>query len=197
MKKILLTLVLILCAGSTLAQRGPIDKARGLFVAFAVGPRLPVGYFSNSTDVGYAFNVEVAYTDNEYIPFFIFAKVGFDQFPGAQQFYQISDYSNLSTNLLPVSVGIRYYFPPLVENVVLFMPIVEISADYLYMQRLHQFKLFTGKSNYTEDTSKMGLSVGAGMSMFMMEILATYNYYQSNQYLGLDLKVRLPLYINL
>jgi hypothetical protein len=77
------------------------------------------------------------------------------------------------------------------------MPIVEISADYLYMQRLHQFKLFTGKSNYTEDTSKMGLSVGAGMSMFMMEILATYNYYQSNQYLGLDLKVRLPLYINL
>ena len=86
MRKILLILLLIISTAGAFAQRGPIDKARGLFVAFAVGPRLPVGYFSNSTDLGYAFNVEISYTDNEYIPFFIFAKIGSINFRGPSSF---------------------------------------------------------------------------------------------------------------
>ncbi len=195
MKKFLITFLLL--TGISIAQRGPVDKARGVFIAFAVGPRLPINYFANSTDLGYGFNVEVAYTDDEYLPFFVFAKVGFDQFPGSQVFYEATDYSNYSTNMLPVSLGVRYYFKPLVENIVLFMPIVEVSADYAYFQKLHQFKLSSGKSNYIEGNSKIGFSAGVGLSMFMMEILASYNFYQTNQFLSVDLKVRLPLYINL
>ena len=195
MKKLLL--VILLLSGIALAQRGPVDKARGVFIAFGVGPRLPINYFANSTALGSGFNVELAYTDDEYLPFFIFAKIGFDQFPGSQDFYEETDYSNYSTDMLPVSLGIRYYFKPLVQNIVLFMPIVEVSADYAYFQKLHQFKIATGKSNYLEDISKFGFSAGAGLSMFMMEILASYNFYQTNQFLSVDLKVRLPLYINL
>lgn len=195
MKKLIIICFLFISVG--FAQRGPVDKARGVFIAFDVGPRLPLGYFENSTDLGYGFDVEIAYTDNEYLPFFIFGKIGFEQFPGSQQYYEITDYSNYSTNMLPVNLGLRYYFKPLVENVVLFMPIVEVSANYAYFQKLHQFKIASGKSNYLEDISKFGFSAGAGLSMFMMEIVASYNYYQSNQYLSVDLKVRLPLYINL
>ncbi len=196
MKKLIVFLAIAFVA-TAFGQRGTADKAQGLFVAFGVGPRLPVSNFANSTDLGSGFNVEISYTDTRYIPFFVFARVGFDQFPGSQQYYEITDYSNYSTNALPVNVGIRYYFPPLVENVVLFMPIVEISADYNYLQILHQYKPATGKSNYLEDTGKFGFTAGAGLSMFMLEVVADYNYYQSNQFLSVDLKVRLPLYINL
>jgi hypothetical protein len=128
---------------------------------------------------------------------FLFGKIGFDQYSGAQSYYETTDYSNYSTNALPVSLGARYYFPPLVEKVVLFMPVVEVSADYTYFQKLHQFKPESGNSNYLEDVSKFGFSVGAGLSMFLLEIMITYNYMQTNQYLAVDLKVRLPLYISL
>ncbi len=195
MKKILLV-ILLLGTISLYAQEGPVEKARGFFIAVAVGPRLPLGYFANSTDLGYGFNVEFSYTDDEYLPVFMFFKLGFDQFPGSQQFYETTDYSNYSTNALPFNLGVRYYFPPLVENVVLFMPFIEASGNYMYMEKLHQFKPATGKSNFLEDASKFGFSVGTGLSMFMMEILADYNYYYSNQFISLELKVRLPLYIN-
>ncbi len=195
MKKLIL--IILFSLSSVFAQRNAVDKARGFFVAFGVGPRLPVSYFSNSTDLGYGFNIEVAYTDDEYLPLFIFGKIGFDQFPGSQQYYETTDLNNYSTNALPVSFGARYYFPPLVENVVLFMPIVELSFDYTYFQKLHQFKIASGKSNYLEDVSKVGFSIGAGISMFMLEILGSYNYFQTNQFLSVDLKVRLPLYISL
>ncbi len=195
MKKIFL--LLLLAPSILIAQREPVDKARGFFLAFGVGPRLPLSYFANSTDLGYGFNVELSYTDNEYLPAFLYARIGFDQFPGAQSFYETTDYSNYSTNALPVSIGARYYFPPLINSIVLLMPVVEASADYTYYQKLHQFKLSSGKSNYLEDISKFGFSAGAGVSMFMLEALASYNYFQSNQYVSLDLRVRLPLYINL
>jgi hypothetical protein len=172
------------------------DKAEGVFLAIGVGPRLPVGSFANSSDLGYGFNFEFSYTNTDYIPLFIFAKAGFETYPGSQSFYQQTEYSNFSTNILPVSAGLRYYFKPLLENIVLIIPMVEVSLDYLYYQTLNQFKPSSLKSNFKDNYSKLGFSIGGGFSMFMMEILAVYNYNTSNQYVALDLKVRLPLYIN-
>jgi hypothetical protein len=195
MKKIFL-LLFLLAFSISYAGEPPAEKARGLFIAFGVGPRLPINYFSNSTDLGYGFNIEISYTDNEYLPFFLFARVGYLQFPGSQDFYKITDYTNFSTTAIPVNLGFRYYFAPLLENVVLFMPVVEVSAAYTYFEKLNEFKPTANKSNYTETISKIGISGGVGVSMFMMEILATYNFFQTNQYIGLDLKIRLPLFIS-
>jgi hypothetical protein len=193
MKKIILAV--ILCTSLLTAGEPPADKARGIFIAFGVGPRVPVGKFANTTDLGYGFNLELSYTDNEYLPFFLFAKVGFEQYPGSQDYYQASNHSNLSTNVLPVNMGMRYYFPPLLQNIFLLIPIAEVSAAYNYYQVLHEFKQGSGKSNYLEDNSKLGVNAGVGLSMFMMEIFASYNYFENNQFIAFDLKVRLPLYV--
>jgi hypothetical protein len=194
MKKLLF--VLLLFASLPVIAGGlPAEKARGLFIVFGVGPRLPVSSFSNQSSFGYGFNVELDYTDNEYIPFFLFTKIGFQQFPGSQTFYQSSDYSNYSINSFPLTIGARYFFAPLLENVVLFMPVVEFSAAYNFTQVLHQFKSGTGRSNFVENNSRLGFSGGVGISMFLLEVMATYNYFQSVEYVGIDLKVRIPLYI--
>jgi hypothetical protein len=195
MKKYFLAILfLVLSPASLKAQEG---KAEGVFLAIGVGPRLPVGVFANSSDLGYGFNFELSYTNTDYLPLFLFAKIGYETYPGSQSFYQTTDYSNFSTNTLPVSAGLRYYFGPLLENIVLIIPVTEISVCYTYYQTLNQFKSSSLKSNFTATNSKLGFSVGGGFSMFIMEILATYNFNNSNQYVALDLKVRLPLYINL
>ncbi len=195
MKKII---PFILLFSSTLIFAGnpPADKARGIFFAIGVGPRLPVNAFSNQSDLGYGFNLEISYTDNEYLPVFIYAKAGFEQYPGSPDFYQTSDYNNFSTTVFPVILGGRYYFSPIVENVVLLIPIVEASATYSFFSRLHQFKPTSGRSNYTEEVSKLGFNIGLGISMFLAELILNYNYYQSIQFVGVDIKVRLPLFIS-
>ncbi|MFA6596278.1 MAG: hypothetical protein WCS69_01035 [Ignavibacteriaceae bacterium] len=172
------------------------DKARGTFLAIGVGPRIPTFDFNNTTMLGYGFNVEIAYTNNEYLPLFLFGKVGFEQFPGAQSFYQVSTYSQFSTSLLPLSFGARYYLSPILQNIVLILPYVEVATNLTVFQKLHQFKIESGKNNFLEGGSKLGFSVGVGASMFLVEMLASYNYLHNNQYLSFDMKVRLPLYVS-
>lgn len=174
----------------------PSSRASGFFVAFGVGPRMPLGDFANTTDIGYGVNIEFSYTDTDYLPIFLFANIGYEQYPGAQNYFQETEYSNFHTNALPVNIGMRYYFAPLLENIVLLMPIVQASATYTYYQTLHEFDQNANRNNFLDDKSKFGFSAGAGISMFMMELLASYNYMPSNQFISVDLKVRIPLYIN-
>ena len=193
-KYILITIFLFSSVG--FAGIPPSSRASGFFVAFGVGPRMPVGDFANTTDLGYGVNIEFSYTDTDYLPFFLFANVGYEQYPGSQNYFQETEYSNFHTNTLPVNIGMRYYFAPLLENIVLLMPIVQASASYTYYQTLHEFDQNANRNNFLDDESKFGFSAGAGISMFMMELLASYNYMPSNQFISVDLKVRIPLYIN-
>lgn len=186
----------LLLANISFAEKPPSSKATGFFVAFGVGPRMPIGDFSNTTDIGYGVNVEFSYTDNEFLPVFLFGNIGYEQYPGSQNYFQETDYSNFHTNALPVNIGARYYFAPLLENIVLLLPIVQASASYTYYQTLNEFDQNSGKNNFLENESKFGFSAGAGISMFMMELLTSYNYMPSNQFISVDLKVRIPLYIS-
>lgn len=195
MKKFLICFV-ILFSANIFGTDPPAEKAQGIFLAFGVGPRLPLADLSNSTDLGYGFNAEIAYTDNEVLPFFVFANLGIEHYPGSQSFYQETQYSNLSTYAFPLHLGIRYYFSPLLEQIVLIIPIVELSASLTYFDKLHEFKSGSGINNFKEETTKFGASAGVGISMFLMEIIASYNYIESNQFVSADLKVRIPLFIN-
>ena len=195
MKKLIIVLLLVL--SGNLFNLHSSDKARGIFSALGVGPRVPVGNFSDKVLVGYGFNMELSYTDNAYLPFFLFGKIGFEQYPGAQDFYQRTDYSHFSTSLLPVSVGARYYLPPILENIVIVIPLIEASASLTVYQELHEFKPQSLKNNYLEDGIKPGFCIGVGASMFLLEVLASYNYLNDNQFLSVDLKIRLPLYVSI
>jgi hypothetical protein len=191
-----LFIALLIFSTISFAEKPPSSRATGFFVAFGVGPRMPLGDFANTTDIGYGLNVEFSYTDNEFLPVFLFANIGYEQYPGSQNYFQETEYSNFHTNTLPVNIGARYYFSPLLENIVLLMPIIQASASYTFYQTLHEFDQNSGKNNYLDDAHKFGFSAGAGVSMFMMELLATYNYLPSNQFVSVDLKIRIPLYIN-
>jgi hypothetical protein len=179
------------------AEDPPASKAVGVFLTAGVGPRVPIGSFANTTDLGYGINIDLSYTDSDYLPIFVFARLGFEQYPGSQNYYLTSDYSNFSTMIVPASLGIRYYFSPLVESIVLLIPVVEASASATYMQKSHEFKIDSGRNNFKEEIIKFGFNAGIGLSMFILEIMANYNYFESNQYVSFNLNVRLPLLVNL
>jgi len=193
-KYILITLLII--QPITIAEKPPANRAAGLFFGIGVGPRIPVGDFTNTNSVGYGFNLELSYTDNEYLPVFIFLNAGFEQYSSSLSYLKETEFSNYSINSVPISIGARYYFPPLIESIFLLMPIVQASANYNYSHTLIEYDDGIRTPSRYIDENKFGFSAGAGVSAFMMELITSYNYLPQKQFISVDLKVRIPLYIN-
>lgn len=196
MKKYLLKHIVIIFLFALSVEGIAQARAQGLFMSIGVGPRFPIGGFTASNALGYGFNLEFSYSDTDVLPLFVYGSVGFEQYPGSLDFYRRTQYTNFHTNAIPVNIGLRHYFSPLVEDAILLMPIVQASISFNHFEKLHQFKMDLGLSNYIENNSKLGFSAGVGVSMFLLELLVSYNFYESNQFIGLDLKARLPIFIN-
>jgi len=193
MKKLIL--ILLFSSVITSAQLYQFGQARGAFLAVEVGPRFPVGSLSKSSGMGPGFNSTFSYTDNKVFPLFLYGTLGYAHFPGSQELYKQTAYSSFSSNVLTLSAGFRYYFNPLFENIVILMPVLDFGGSFGFFEKAHRFKSDSNMRNFTEDTAYIGGHIGAGFSMFLLDVLGYYNYFYGNQYLSFNMRVTIPVYI--
>jgi hypothetical protein len=193
--KITLLILIICCSNSIYGQLFRFGEARGLFLSIGTGPTIPIGTFSESRNLGIGFDVTLSYTDNEFLPVFLYSKIGFQHFPGKQAFYKRTDYSAFSSNVLSIQPGVRLFLPPLFNEDFILMPVVEGGLTWAYFMDNHQFKIDSGKNNYDSDDNKFGFHLGVGFSMFLMDVMANYNFILHHQFLSFDLRVRIPIFV--
>lgn len=174
-----------------------LGDAKGLFMSLGVGPRFPITDMSNNSNIGVGANVNFSYTDNGLLPVFFYTSIGYAHYPGRQDLYKRTDYSSFSSNVFIVAPGIRYYFRPIFEQVVLLMPVVDIGAEYALFENWNQFKSGSGKNNYVEELNKFGFHVGIGVSMFILDFMTYYNYLPFAHYISVDLRVNIPIFIKI
>ena len=195
MKKIIF-LILIFSA-TAFAQGYNNQPATGLFMAVGVGPRFPIGDFSENQNIGIGFDFTLSYTNTDFLPVFLYSSIGYMNFPGKQSFYKVSEYSSLTSNVIVLNGGVRYFLPPLIENIILLMPVFEAAVNLSYFEKGHVFKIDSNKGNFTENNIKTGFKLGAGFSMFMMDVITSYNYLHNNQFIAFDLRVRIPIFVTM
>lgn len=189
-------LIFLLFSTIIQAQLIKLGDARGLFMAVGVGPRFPIGLYADNRNLGVGFDVSFAYTDNEILPIFLYTKIGYQHYPGKQSLYKTSDYSSFSTNMIFVQPGFRFFFPPIIEQDFILMPVIEGGLNWGLFENYHQFKTTSGKDNYVEELSKFGFHVGFGFSMFLMDVMSYASFYKGGyQYLSLDLRIRIPIFV--
>jgi hypothetical protein len=193
MKRILF--FFILSTTLIFSQEYKFNQATGLFMAVGVGPRFPIGVFSESQNAGVGFDATFSYADNEILPVFLYTTLGYQHYPGRQDYYKKTDYSSFSSNVLVLSPGVRYYFPALIESVLLLMPIVEVGLHVTYFERWHQFKMDRNRQNYVEEYAKFGFHIGAGFSMFILDVITHYNYLKDQEYISFSLRANIPIFV--
>ena len=103
---------------------------------------------------------------------------------GRQNFYKVSNYSSFSSNVLVVSPGVRYYFKPILESVVLLMPIVDIGVNWALFENYINSKLKAEKIITLKKLPNL-VFTSARFSMFILDVITYYNYFP-NQYLSFN-----------
>ena len=176
------------------AQGFELGEARGLFVSVGVGPKLPVGEFSATNDLGVGFDITASYTDNKFLPAFFNLKLGYQTFPGSTKMYKTTDYASFTTNQFLIMPGIKFYFPPVITDEILIMPFAEVGPSLGIFSNTHVFKSTSGETNFDETLAKFGLHVGGGFSMFFLEGVLNYYFFPENQSISFDLRVQIPVF---
>jgi hypothetical protein len=194
-KRILIIAFFILFNSSIYPQIFSPGQAQGLFMTVGVGPKIPIGDFSDSHNIGVGFDFTFSYTDNNIAPLFVYTKIGYEHFPGKQNFYKTTNHSSISSNVIFIYPGARIFLPPIIDQQFLLMPVVEVGASWAWFQTYNQFKIDSGISNFTEDDTKWGMHMGAGVSMFLLDVMVFYNYFHNHQYLSFDLRLRIPIFV--
>jgi hypothetical protein len=198
MKLRIYTILLIAALGNpTIAQFGKPADAQGIFLTVGVGPRFPVGELSFQQTVGAGFDAMISYSDNNLAPIFLYLNIGYQNHPGDYDYYKTSDNSSLSTNIVSFHTGGRYFLEPIIRDMFLLMPIIEGGLTYAYIEKYNQYKIDTGREDNLKALSKFGFHIGGGLSFFLMDVVATYNYLENNQYFSVNLRLTIPLAINI
>jgi hypothetical protein len=174
----------------------PASRAQGAFFGVNLGPRLPFGLFANQASVGGALDFELSYTDTDFFPFFIYGKIGYHYFPGDQEYYQSTDHTHFSASYIPVQLGMRSFFEPITSDFFL-LPVVEASGSAILYQELHQYDPLSRKADDNDEGIAYGFSFGVGASMYVLEAVVIYEYFNGNQAAGFDLRARIPLYVSI
>jgi hypothetical protein len=183
-------LFIFLFSSLTFAQ----SAARGLFMSVGLGPRIPVAEFSENKTMGMGLDLELSYTDISFLPVFLFARAGYQHFPGKQSYYKISEFSSISTNLYSLSPGVRLYLEPISDKMVLLLPVLEMGVTANYLQTFNYYKTGINKPSFTERKLNFGFHAGIGFSMFLLDVMARYNHVPTAQYLSFDLSLRIPIF---
>ncbi len=192
MKKI--ALFILLLNSLLFAQGFELGEARGLFVSLGVGPKIPVGDFSATNDLGIGFDFTASYTDNKFLPVFFNLKLGFQTFPGATKMYKTTDYASFTTSEFIVMPGIKFYFPPIITDEILIMPVAEVGPSLGLFFNSHVFKSASSRANFDETVTKFGFHLGGGFSMFFLEGILSYHFFPDNQAISFDLRVQIPVF---
>lgn len=193
MKK--LVVIFIFISSVSFGQLFKLGEAKGLFMSVGVGPKVPLGEFGNNRNLGVGFDVTFSYTDNKFLPVFFYTKFGYQHYPGKQALYKRSDYSSFSTNTIYIYPGIKFFLPPLFNQQFILLPVIEGGLSWGYFENYHQFKLDRNRDNFVEEVTKVGFHIGAGVSMFLMDVMGYYNFYRNYQFLSFDLRVRIPIFV--
>lgn len=192
MKKIALFILLL---NSFLFSQGfTLGEARGIFVSVGVGPKVPIGNFSATNELGVGFDFTASYTDNQFLPLFFNLKFGYQTFPGSTKMYKTTDYASFTTTEFLIMPGVKFYFPPIITDEILIMPVVEVGPSLGLFSNTHVFKSTSSRVNFDETVTKFGFHLGGGISMFFLEGIISYHFFPDNQVISFDLRVQIPVF---
>ena len=191
--KQIITAILVLSSLLS-AQSFELGEARGLFVSVGVGPKIPIGDFSATNNLGIGFDFTASYTDNQFIPVFLYTKFAYQTYPGSTKMYKTSDYASFTTNKFMLAPGIKFYLPPVITDQILIMPMTEIGASVGFFFNTHVFKSTSTKTNYDETLTKFGFHIGGGLSLFFLEGTLNYYFFPGHQVVSFDLRVQIPVF---
>jgi hypothetical protein len=172
-------------------QNSYSQDAWGLFVAPQLGVRFPSGGSFEKHKTGFNIGGSLQYASSTF-PFFLKMELLYTHFPQNK----LIDNAYHQKSIYGISLGLEYLFFPIFVSEAILIPFICFDLRYDYIERTRT-EYITKLQTAILSEQKFGFSFGAGVSVFLVDIVAKYYYLTYEPYVGIDFRLRLPVYISL
>lgn len=163
----------------------------GIFFCPSIGARFPYGEETLKYKVGFSFGGSFEYGTSA-IPFFIKSEFIYANFP--QNDFVDNAYHQKS--IYGITIGVDYLFYPIFASETVLIPYISFELSYNFIQRT--FTSYTTQFEAkTINESKLGFNFGFGLSIFLIDFTLKYHYLTYEPYIGINYRLRLPIYVSL
>lgn len=163
----------------------------GLFVSPQIGVRYPSGESYDKYKVGFSLGGSLQYATSAF-PFFLKTEFLYAYFPQNK----VVDNAYHQKSIYGLSLGAEYLFYPVFASEAIFVPFISFDIRYNFIERIKTEYSSQLRTSSSFD-QKFGFSIGAGVSVFLVDVIAKYYYLTYEPYVGFDFRLRLPVYISL
>lgn len=161
-----------------------------LFLSVGGGIAVPLDTFKTSSNVTFGILGRLEFASTSIFPFVIGAQVDYFSYPGQDEYKTINLLANLRTKILAVGLNIEYSLAKLVKSSFT-MPFLSVDVKSNMIKREYDDNRTI--DNLPREESKISVGAGIGMTIFIFDFVAKYNYMKDNSFVGVYTKTKIPV----
>lgn len=161
-----------------------------IFISFGGGLSVPLDTFGTTAIVTFGILGRLEFASTAIFPFVIGAQVDYFSYNSSDEFRTINLLTGYSTKILGIGLNIEYSIAKLLRSPFT-MPFLTVDVKNNIIKR--EFALENETLPIPREETKISVGAGFGMTIFIFDFFAKYNYMKNNSFIGVYTKTKIPV----
>jgi hypothetical protein len=172
-------------------RKTKISPLGGIFLSVGGGLSVPLGEFSNSSDVSFGALARIEVSTFSIFPLVLGGEVTYFGYSGNDEFKTLNLLNTLTTEVISFGLTAEYALPRLFKSTYL-IPFVAADVKYSMVKR-QMAPTSNQPPNLPTEDNKISVGIGAGFTLFIFDFYGKYIYSKNTTNFTVFTKVKFPL----
>lgn len=161
-----------------------------IFISFGGGLSVPLDSFGTTAVATFGILGRLEFASTAIFPFVIGAQIDYFSYNSSDEFRTINRVTGYRTKILGLGLNIEYSIAKLLRSPFT-MPFLTVDVKNNLIKR--EYPAENENLPILREETKISVGAGFGMTIFIFDFFAKYNYMKNNSYIGVYTKTKIPV----
>lgn len=174
----------------TLKPKKDYSSPGGIFITPSLGMEIPMSGISGNSNMALSLGAKLEYSSIKIYPFVLGVTFQVNNHNGSEEFKTINLLNTYTTKITSFGVSVDFLLAKFLKTKFT-VPFFILEGKYFQIQReISPEKELEG---ILKDESGIGVTAGAGFTLYIFDIIGTYSYFEKNSTIGFKTRIRVPI----
>lgn len=162
----------------------------GLFITPSLGMEIPMSGISGNSNMALSLGAKLEYSSIKIYPFVLGVTFQVNNHNASEEFKTINLLNTYTTKITSFGISVDFLLAKYLKTKFT-VPYFILEGKYFQIQReISPEKELAG---ILKDESGIGVTAGAGFTLYIFDIIGTYSYFEKNSTIGFKTRIRVPI----